>query len=83
MFIFEREGAQAGERQREGDRGYEGALCRQQQAQCGAQTHKLQDHHLSLNWMLNPLSHPRAPKQYNLKQQWLKDKSTREIRQQR
>ena len=52
---------------REGQRGRgtedpKWALCWQQGARCGAQTHKLWDHDLSRGQMPNRLSHPGAPK---------------------
>ena len=65
IYLFwerESESVQMGEGH--GERGTEDpkwALCWQQRAQSGAQTHKPQDHDLSQNWMLNQLSHPGAP----------------------
>ena len=68
MCIFEREWARAsisrGRTEREEDTGSEAGsrlLSCQHRARCGARTHELWDHDLSLSWMLNELSHPSAP----------------------
>ena len=69
FFIFEREREER-ERasmsrrgtEREGDTGCQQAVCWQDWAQCGAQTHELWDYDLSWSQMLNRLSHPGAPR---------------------
>ena len=62
LFIFGR--GHVGERQREGDRGFKAGSALtswQQQVWCGAWTHELQDHDLSLSQRFNWLSHWGTP----------------------